>query len=96
MDLVRTWSILVCAFPTCEFGSIDCSNFLGPRRGRLNLSDRPQLIRRVARNPKVVIAFEDKLDVAYFELCGAAKLCKLTCGGHNVVHKLICYIEKGL
>jgi len=82
--------------PPRNLCSLDSTQLLGPSLRRLDLLHGPQLVRGVARDADVVVAFEDELQVADLEGGGGAQLGELAGGGDDLVDEVVGNLEEGL
>lgn len=72
------------------------THLIDPPLRRLELADRTDLIRRIARDADIVIALKDELDVADLEGLGAASFGALAGSGDDLVDELVGDGEDGL
>jgi len=82
--------------PPRNLRSLDGTQLLGPSLRRLDLLHRAQLVRGVARDADVVVAFEDELQVADLEGGGGAQLGELAGGGDDLIDEVVGDLEEGL
>ena len=81
---------------TRNLGGLDGTQLLGPSLRGLDLLDGAQLVRGVARDADVVVAFEDQLQVANLEGGRGAQLGELAGGGDDLVDEIVGDLEEGL
>jgi hypothetical protein len=82
--------------PTCNFGSLHGTQFLRPSLCRYNLLDGAQLVGSVARDPYIVVALQDELNVAHFESRGLAEFGKTAGSDYDLVDEIIGNLEERL
>lgn len=82
--------------PPRNLRSLDGTQLLGPSLRRLDLLHRAQLVRGVARDADVVVAFEDELQIADLEGGGGAQLGELAGGGDDLIDEVVGDLEEGL
>lgn len=75
---------------------LDSRHLLQPALSRLGLLDSAQVISGEARDPHVVVALQDELDVADLEGGGGAKLGETTGLGDYVVDEVVGHLEDEL
>ena len=87
---------LVFAAPTSQLGSLHSAHLLCPPLGWLHLFHSPYFVGAEAGNADVVLSLQHHLQVTGFEGGAVAKLGELACGRDQVVHEVICELQKDL
>ena len=83
-------------FPTSDLSGLHGAQLLRPGLRRLHLLDGAQLVRGEARHADVVVALEDHLQVADFQLRGIPQLGQAAGGDDDVVDEVVGYLEERL
>ena len=75
---------------------LNCAQLLSPSLGRLDFLHSTKLIRSIARDANVVVAFKDNLQVTDIKLRGLAQFGELAGAADDLVDEIIGYLEKCL
>ena len=87
---------LVFAAPTGQLGSLNSAHLLCPPLSWLHLLHSPYFVGAEPRNSDVVLSLQHHLQITGFKGGAVAELGELACGCDQVVHEVICELQKDL
>lgn len=87
---------LVFAAPTSQLGSLNSAHLLRPPLSWLHLLHSPYFVGAEPRYADVILSLQHHLQITGFEGGAVAELSELACGRDQVVHKVICELQKDL